>query len=478
MNVLAFTICFAAWTMYSVLITFLIDNGLMQLDRAQVGWIIGAPILTGSILRLPVGLLTDRLGGKPVFVAIMLISAVFMYATSFASTFTAFFLWGLAFGLCGATFATGVAYTSIWFPKEKQGTALGLLGVGNIGTAVTALGAPQLLKVFTENGANLEGWRRLPQAYAIALIAVAILFAIVAVPKKPDYAARKTAIQMLAPLKQLRVWRFGLYYFLLFGGFVAISQWLIPYYLTVYAMPLAMAGLMATLFSVPSALTRAVGGFIADRFGARHALYFVLSGVAILFVLLSMPRMDIQSPGEGILADKAGTVTAVTSDTITVGDKVYRLRHRPVQNMQALGSEALILPRFDSWQEPAVQVGETVKRRQLLARGSTHIYFQANQWVFTVFLFGAGILMGLGMAAVFKHIPDYFPSDVGVVGGLVGVLGGLGGFFLPILFGTLLKSTGIWTTCWLFMAALAIVCMVWMHFTVLKMTRAAAHGHD
>ena len=107
-------------------------------------------------------------------------------------------------------------------------------------------------------------------------------------------------------------------------------------------------------------------------------------------------------------------------------------------------------------QEPVVELGDEVSRKQLLAKGETHIYFQANIWIFTALVFVIGILMGIGKAAVYKHIPDYYPNDVGTVGGIVGVLGGLGGFVCPILFGYLLKGTGIWTTTWMFFLTLSV----------------------
>ena len=471
LNVLAFTICFAAWTMYGVLGAFLTDNRILTLDRAQLGWLIGTPLLTGSILRLPLGVLTDRYGGKPMYIITMLVSAAGLYLVSMVSTFQGFVLTGLLFGVGGATFAIGVAYTTLWFPKEKQGTALGLLGLGNLGTAVTALGAPALLAKFTDGGANPEGWRMLPKVYAYSLVAMAVIFFLFAQNKTPERAAAKSLGVMLSPLKELRVWRFGLYYFFLFGGFVALSQWLITYYISVYGMALAAAGFFATCFSMPSAGTRAIGGFLADKFGARTTLYVVLSGVAVLFVLLSIPRMDITSPGETVLADRAGKVTEVGGDFIKVDAQTYPFK--PAIAMKAaegVEGKTLIWPQFSSWQEPAVKPGDDVKKKAILATGKTHIYFQANQAVFTVLLMAAGVLMGLGMAAVFKHIPDYYPGSVGVVGGIVGVLGGLGGFFLPILFGSLLKWSGIWTTCWLLLAALAVVCMLWMHAVIVHQT--------
>ena len=131
----------------------------------------------------------------------------------------------------------------------------------------------------------------------------------------------------------------------------------------------------------------------------------------------------------------------------------------------------LILPTSNFWHEPVVQVGDEVKSRQLLAKGVTHIYFQANVWIFTGIVLVAGIMMGMGNAAVYRHIPDYFPNDVGVVGGMVGVLGGLGGFFGPVIFGYLLRGTGIWMTNWMFLAFISVVCLVWMHLVTQRQER-------
>lgn len=475
-NTLAFTVCFAVWTMYGVLVTFLADSRVFILDKGQIGWLIGIPVLTGSLLRLPVGMLTERYGGKPVYIGVMLTAAAGCFLTSFANSFWSLVAGGLAFGTAGAAFAVGIAYSSIWFPRERQGTALGIFGVGNAGAAVTSLGAPHLLGRLTNGGTELDGWRQMPQIYGFGLILMTVIFAFMAVHRNDEESANRSWIHMLAPLKDTRVWRFGLYYFLVFGAFVALAQWLIPYYLNVYAMPLATAGLMASIFSLPSGVIRALGGWVSDKFGARTTMYWVLSSCAVFFLLLVAPRMEITSPGEGIMADRAGTVTAVGNDSISVDDKVYSLKAPPASRAQA-AEGALVWPEFVSWQEPAVVVGQTVKKKELVARGVTHVFFQANVWVFTAFVFLAGIMMGIGKAAVYKHIPEYFPKDVGVVGGIVGVIGGLGGFFCPIIFGYMLKGTGLWTTCWLFLGLLAIICLVWMHLVILRMTKGQVSTH-
>ena len=470
MNTLAFTVCFAAWMMNGVLVTFLVDNGVFQWDKAQMGWLIGIPVLTGSIMRLPVGVLTDKYGGRIVYSLLLLVAAVPMFLVSYADTYFEFILAGLGFGLSGASFAVGIAYTSIWFKKEHQGTALGIFGAGNAGAALTSMGAPIVLRMLTDNGTNIEGWRTLPQLYAAALVVTAIVFFLLTTSRKVAQDRELSLLARLAPLKHMRVWRFGLYYFFVFGGFVALAQWLVPYYVNVYAMSVAMAGMMAAVFTLPSGLIRALGGWMSDRWGPRYIMYLVLGTSLLCLLLLIVPRMDIQSPGQGVTAWRSGTVTSLSSTEIAVGNDIYSLR--PPYDIPGQDKEGmLILPTFSFWQEPVVQEGDSVSSKQLLARGVTHIFFQANVWIFTGLLFVVGIMMGIGKAAVYKYIPDYFPNDVGVVGGVVGVLGGLGGFVCPIVFGYLLRATGIWTTTWMFLALVALVSLVWLQLVAQRMMR-------
>ena len=468
MNTVAFAVCFAAWTMNGVLVTFLVDQGVFQWSDTQVGWLIGLPILTGSIMRLPLGLLTDRFGGRWGFAALMLASAVPLYTLSLAGSYRTFALSSLGFGLTGASFAVGVAYTSLFFSRERQGTALGLFGIGNAGAALTTLIAPTLLIRLTAGGADLERWRMLPRLYAAALVVTAVAFALVTQSRRSMAALPLS--RRLAPLSRPRVWRFGLYYFLVFGGFVGLSQWLMPYYVNVYGMTVTMAGLMASSFSLPSSLVRALGGWLSDRYGARRVMYVVLSLCAIGCALLSVPRMDVQSPGRGVMARRAGVVPAIERGAIGGGADRSPPQPIPSHWLARRDEGTLVLPSKAFWQEPAVKSGDRVTKRQLLARGVTHIYFQANVAIFSALLLLVGFTMGLGMGAVFKHIPDYFPGEVGVVGGIVGVIGGVGGFVCPILFGALLQHTGLWTTCWMFFAALAVACLAWMHIVIQRMS--------
>jgi NNP family nitrate/nitrite transporter-like MFS transporter len=458
-----------------VLVTFLVDNQVFDWTASQMGLLIGIPVLTGSITRLPLGMLTDKYGGRPVYTTLMLAAAVPMYFLGRADTYGEFLLASLGFGLTGGSFAVGIAFTSVWYARSHQGTALGIFGAGNAGAAATTLGAPSLLGSLTAGGANLEGWRTLPTIYAALLGAMAIIFFLGTKNKRPEGAESKTVRQLLAPLKHIRVWRFGLYYFLVFGGFVALAQWLVPYYLNVYGMTIVMAGLMTSIFSFPSGVIRALGGWLSDRFGARHVFYTVLATTAICCFLLIFPKMDIESPGRGVMAQRAGTVTEVGSDVIRIDDRSYQLRARSSGVAETYAeSDALILPVITTWQEPMVEVGDVVTKRQLVARGATHIYFQANVWIFTGLVFIIGIAMGIGKAAVYRYIPDFFPNDVGVVGGIVGVLGGLGGFVCPIVFGLMLDSFGLWTTTWMFLLAVSLTCIIWLNIVVRKMMQAAA----
>lgn len=476
-NTIAFLVCFAVWMMYGVLITFLVDQQIYQFTRAQMGWLIGAPVLTGSLLRLPAGMLADRYGGRPVFVVLMVVAAAAASLTSLADGFWSFFVGGLGFGLAGASFAVGVAYTSVWFPPERQGTALGVFGTGTAGAALTAIVAPRLLAWLTHDGAELDRWRLLPPLYAGLLVITCVVFLLLTTPRRPAARAERTLRQRLAPLGSVRVWRFGLYYFLVFGGFVSLAQWLIPYYVNVYSLSVAAAGLLSAAYSLPSGLFRAVGGWLSDRFGARAVMYVVLSACVVGFLLLAVPRMEIQSPGEGVLAARAGTVTAVSDERIEVDGVAYPLRpHDTVEEVVAAGSRErhVFWPTRTVWQQPVVRVGDRVAKRALLARGVTDIYFQANIIIFTGLVFVVAIFMGIGMAAVYKHIPTYFPQDIGTVGGLVGVIGGLGGFVCPILFGYLLQWTGIWTTNWVFFLLLSLACLTWMHLVVRRMMNVRA----
>jgi len=461
LNTLAFTVCFACWTLNGVLVTFLVDNGIFKWNLVQVGWLLGIPILTGSIMRLPIGILTDKFGGKYVFSVLLLTCSIPLFLLPFATNFLWFAVLSFLFGMVGTSFAVGIGFTSIWYPKEWQGRALGIFGMGNAGAAITTFLAPSLLNHFSIDDPQ-NGWKILPIIYGIALVIIGIFFLIFAKNKKIEQQT-KTVTQMLGSLKSIRVWRFGAYYFLVFGCFVAYSQWLLPNFMNVYQTSLVMGGVFATLFSLPSGVIRAFGGYLSDKFGARKVMYWVLGSSVILSALLMVPKMEITTAGPGVMAGKKGTITSISANNIKVDDKDFKIIERnntPV--------ESSIFPTRNSWQEIVVQQNQKVKKKELLAKGVTYINFDANMWVYLLLVILIGISWGIGKAAVYKHIPEYFPTEVGVVGGMVGMIGGLGGFFGPIIFGYLLTSTGVWSSSWIFILLFSLVCLIWMHITVTK----------
>jgi NNP family nitrate/nitrite transporter-like MFS transporter len=307
-----------------------------------------------------------------------------------------------------------------------------------------------------------HGWKLLPVIYGTALVVIGIIFLIFAKNKKVENNT-KTVSQMLGSLKSVRVWRFGAYYFLVFGCFVSYSQWLLPNFMNVYQTSLVMGGMFATMFSLPSGVIRAFGGYLSDKFGARKVMYWVLSSSVVLSALLMIPKMDITTAGPGVMAGKKGIITEVSETNVKVGDKDFAINKKVEKPV-----ESTIFPTKNSWQEVVVRQNQEVKKKELLAKGVTQIHFDANMWVYLVLVILIGISWGIGKAAVYKHIPEYFPTEVGVVGGMVGMIGGLGGFFGPIIFGYLLTSTGFWSSSWIFILIFSSICLIWMHRTVTK----------
>lgn len=461
LNTLAFTICFACWTINGVLVTYLVDKNIFEWSVVEVGWLLGIPILTGSIMRLPIGILTDKFGGKYVFASLLLFCSIPLLLLPLATSFWHFALLSFLFGLVGTSFAVGIGYTSVWYPKEWQGRALGIFGMGNAGASLTTFLAPSLLNSFSALD-PINGWKTLPMIYGGALILIAILFIIFAENKKPEGKAKTLSMQ-LTPLKSIRVWRFGAYYFLVFGCFVAYSQWLLPNFMNVYQTSLVMGGLFATMFSLPSGVIRAFGGFLSDKFGARKVMYWVLGSSVVLSFLLIFPKMDVYTTGPGVLATRNDTVVSTTPSQIVAGKKEYKVVAKTEND-----KPNSFLPSKTTWQEVLVKEAQVVKKKELLAKGVTRIHFEANMWIYLILVILIGISWGIGKAAVYKHIPEYFPNDVGVVGGMVGLIGGLGGFFGPIIFSYLLNYTGLWTSSWIFILFISLVSLYWMHITVQK----------
>ena len=397
MNTMAFAVNFAVWTMFSIIGIKI--KGELGLNDTQFGILVATPILTGSLTRLPLGLLTDQFGGRIVFFIQMILVAIPTYGLAFATEYWQYLVIGLFVGLAGGSFAIGIAYTSAWFSKEKQGTAMGIFGAGNAGAAITNLVAPMIVVA--------AGWRMVPQVYSIAMVAMAILFWFFTY-NDPEHEQRaksgthRSLKSQLAPLKELRVWRFGMYYYFVFGGFVALALWLPKYYINEYGMDIKTASFITLLFTLPSGVIRALGGYVSDKAGARTVNWWVFWISSVCLFFLSYPQTSM-------------TVHGIEGD-ITFG------------------------------------IG-------------------LNVWVFTFLIFVVGLAQGFGKASVYRIIHDYYPDNMGSVGGMVGVIGGLGGFSLPIFFGIASDLIGVRSSCFMLLFGLVAACLLWMNYSIVQLNK-------
>lgn len=399
-STIAFTVCFAVWTIFSIIGLGVKDE--LGLSETQFGLLVGTPILTGSLTRVVLGVWADQLGGRRVFAGVMVLAAIATFLTSYADTYVELLIAALGVGLAGGAFSVGVTYVSKFYPPAKQGTALGIFGAGNVGSAVTKFLAPFVMVA--------AGWQAVAQVWALGLIVTAVLFLLLT-REDPEQLARRREGRKAAAmgnqlevLRNVQVWRFALYYFFVFGAFVALALWLPRYLMGVYALDVKTAGMLAAFYSVPASLFRIYGGRLADRYGARSVMYVTFAVSVLCTFMLSYP------PTTYIVEGVHGPITFRT--------------------------EMGLVP-------------------------------------FLVTIFVLGFFMSLGKAAVFKHIPVYYPNHVGAVGGLVGMIGGLGGFILPLAFGALLDLTGVWTSTFALLFVLVATALGWMHAAIRHMERSA-----
>jgi MFS transporter, NNP family, nitrate/nitrite transporter len=403
MSTVAFTVCFAVWTIFSIVGVRIKDD--LGLTETQFGLLIGTPILTGSLVRMLLGIWTDRYGGRLVYTATMLAAAVATFLLSYAQTYAQVLVAALGLGMAGGSFAVGVAYVSRFFPAERQGTALGIFGVGNVGAAVTKFLAPFVLIAW--------GWEAVAQVWAAALAVMAVVFWFttgddpVLRAQRAGQVQRRSFASEFEPLKNLQVWRFALYYFFVFGAFVALALWLPRYLIGVYGFDIRTAGMIGAIYSVPASVFRAYGGVLSDRAGARTVMYWTFAVAAVCTLILSIPPADFVVQG---------------------------------------------------------------------IDGPKSVHVEVGPWTFVLVIFVLGFFMSLGKAAVYKHIPVYYPENVGAVGGLVGMIGGLGGFVLPLLFGVLNDLTGLWSSCFMALFVIVAASLVWMHLAILRMEARPGAG--
>ena len=288
MSTIAFTACFAVWTIFSIIGIQIQKN--LGLNETEFGLLVGTPILTGSLIRLMLGIWTDQYGGRLVYTLVMLSAAVATWLLTYAYDYPTFLLAALGVGIAGGSFAVGIAYVSRWYSTDKQGTALGIFGVGNVGAAVTKFLAPFVLVAY--------GWQTVAQVWSLGLAVMAIVFWFVTrddpvvVARRARGEKPRSAWLELEPLKNIQVWRFALYYFFVFGAFVALSLWLPRYLIGAYGLEITTAGMIGAAYSIPASIFRAYGGHLSDRYGARRIMYWTFAvSVACTFVL-SYPPTD------------------------------------------------------------------------------------------------------------------------------------------------------------------------------------------
>ena len=397
MSTLAFTVCFAIWMMFAVI--GIPIKKLLDLNETQFGMLVAMPVLTGSLIRLPLGMLTDKFGGRIVFFLLMLATVIPIYFVSYATEFWQFLAIGLFTGLAGGSFSVGIAYCAKWFNKEHQGFAMGIFGAGNSGAAINKFVAPAILIAF--------GWQMVPKVYAVSMLVTAIAFWMFTYTDQRHRVSETVTIKdQLLALKDLRVWRYCQYYSIVFGGYVALSLWMTKYYVSEYQFDIQTAALLAACFSLPGGVLRAIGGYFSDKYGAHTVTWWVLwVSLAALF-FLSYPQTEFS--------------------ILTVGGpKTFHVGLGPV--------------------------------------------------TFTILMFVVGVAFAFGKASVFKYISDDYPHNIGVISGIVGLIGGLGGFILPIMFGALVDLSGVRSSAFMLMFGIVWVSLMWMYFTEV---RPLAHAHE
>lgn len=283
MSTLAFTVCFMIWMMFAVI--GIPIKQTLGLNETQFGLLIAMPVLTGSLIRLPLGMLTDKFGGRIVFFVIMISTVIPIYLISLGTEYWHYLVTGLFVGVAGGSFTVGIAYCARWFPKNQQGLAMGIFGAGNTGAAVTKLVAPLIVVAY--------GWTMVPQVYAVLMLVTAIAFWFFTFTDPSHVAGKSVSIrEQLAVLKDPTVWKYCQYYSIVFGGYVALALWMTKYYISEYGFDLKTAALLAAAFSIPGGVLRALGGYFSDRFGAHTITWWVMLVSMVCLFVLSFPHAE------------------------------------------------------------------------------------------------------------------------------------------------------------------------------------------
>ena len=287
----AFAVSFAVWGLVAALApTFAEMYGLSAKAKSMM---IAVPVLLGSLGRLPVGMLADRFGGRRVFAALLVLSALPAAGIGLSTSYAQLLCLGLFLGMAGTTFSVGVGFTSKWFAADKQGAALGVYGMGNVGQSLAVFGAP-VLAIYLGN------WRPVFFAFAALALAWGVVFYLfardAAAAVKPKTFAENVAVLRRSPA----AWVLSLFYFVTFGGFVAFSIYLPTLLKDLFGLTATDAGARTAGFVLLATLMRPFGGLLADKFGGGRVLMFVFAAVSALGLLMGcawMPTFTVGALG-------------------------------------------------------------------------------------------------------------------------------------------------------------------------------------
>lgn len=297
-STLAFTVCFMVWMMFGVIGIPLQQS--LDLSATQFGLLTAMPVLTGSLVRVPLGIWTDRYGGRIVMAVLMASTVPAIWLMAHATQYWQFLVIGLFVGLAGGTFSVGTPYVARWFPKQRQGMAMGVYGAGNAGSAANKFLAPALLVA--------GGWTLVPQVYAAIMAGTVVLFWLFSA-HDPRHLVPSTVrfSDQLKALKDPRVLKYCQYYSIVFGGYVALALWMVQYYVGEYGLSIQSAALLAACFSLPGGVLRAIGGALSDRYGAHRVTWWVMWVSWICLFLLSYPQTEFRiATVDGVRAFQLG----------------------------------------------------------------------------------------------------------------------------------------------------------------------------
>ena len=375
------------------------------LSEVQLSWIVAAAALNGSLWRLPAGMVTDRIGGRKVMTFLLLATAVPAYLVSRVDSYGMLLVLAFLVGFAGNAFSAGIAWNSAWQPREHQGFALGLFGAGNVGASVTKFIGPPLIA----GTAGVTYFGFIDGGWRLVPVVYAVLLVVMAALVwfgTPSHDRAPGTGQTLR--EQVRPL-----------GSMRVWRFSL-YYVAVFGAYVALAAWLPTYYM--------------DNFDVS------LQTAALLTATYIFPA-SLLRPYGGHLSDRFGArrVMYWTFGAMLVVTGILMMPNGHIVIVHPDGSQ------------------------------SEHLAYSIGLVPFAVLVFALGCAMGVGKAAVFKHIPEYFPHNVGAVGGLVGMLGGLGGFFLPPLFAYTKAWSGFPSSTFFVLFVLTLTCAVWMHWTVVHM---------